>query len=66
MSQLSMSQISGFNDISNSSIAADSPLTDDSIQKISANAKFGAVRIERIYMGFFQARRPSAAADFSR
>ncbi|HLI33405.1 MAG TPA: hypothetical protein VKW70_00050 [Terriglobia bacterium] len=53
MSQLTWSSIPGPFDLANSAIAADQPLTDDSIQKISANAKFGAVRCEIIYMGFW-------------
>jgi len=54
MSQLTMANIPGFFDIADSAIAGGQPLTDDSIQKISHNAKFGAVRCELIYMGFFQ------------
>ncbi|HLI03141.1 MAG TPA: hypothetical protein VFC10_07490 [Terriglobia bacterium] len=54
MSQLTFSSIPGFFDIQDSAIAAGQPLTDDSIQKISHNAKAGAVRNERIYMGFFK------------
>jgi hypothetical protein len=55
MSQLTMASIPGFFDIQDTAIAGGQPLTDDSIQKISHNAKFGAVRCELIYMGFFQA-----------
>ncbi len=54
MAQLSFAAIPGFVDIPDTAIAADQPLTDDSIQKISHNAKFGAVRCEVIFMGFFQ------------
>lgn len=53
MSQLTFSSIPGFNDIPDSSIAGDVPLTDDAIQKISHNAKFAAVRCEIIFMGYF-------------
>ena len=53
MSQLTWSEINGFIDIPNSAIAGDEPLTDDSIQKISANAKAAALRPEIIFMGFF-------------
>ena len=53
MSQLTMASIPGFFDIADTAIAGGQPLTDDSIQKISHNAKFGAVRCELIYMGFF-------------
>ncbi len=54
MSQLTFSQIPGFFDIADSAIAGGQPLTDDTIAKISHNAKFGVVRIEPIYMGFYQ------------
>lgn len=54
MSQLTFAAVPGFFDISSSVLAADQPLTDDTIQKISDNAKFAAVRYERIYMGFFK------------
>ena len=53
MSQLTLNAIPGFFDIQDSAIAGNQPLTDDSIQKISHNAKFGAVRCELIYMGFY-------------
>lgn len=55
MSQLTFSAIPGFFDIADSVIAGNQPLTDDAIQKISHNAKFGVVRIELFYMGFFTA-----------
>lgn len=48
-----MSAIPGFFDLADSAIAGGQPLTDDSILKISHNAKFGAVRCEVIYMGFY-------------
>jgi hypothetical protein len=50
-----MASIPGFFDIQDTAIAGGQPLTDDSIQKISHNAKFSAVRCELIYMGFFTA-----------
>jgi hypothetical protein len=53
MSQLTMGAIPGFFDIADSAIAAGQPLTDDSILKLSHNAKFGAVRCETFYMGFY-------------
>ncbi len=53
MSQLTLNAIPGFFDIQDAAIAGNQPLTDDSIQKISHNAKFGAVRCELIYMGFY-------------
>jgi hypothetical protein len=55
MSQLTMASVPGFFDIQDTAIAGGQPLTDDSIQKISHNAKFSAVRCELIYMGFFTA-----------
>lgn len=55
MSQLTFSSAPGFFDIGDSAIAGGQPLTDDSISKISHNAKFGAVRCEIIYMGFYSA-----------
>ena len=53
MSQLTMNAIPGFFDIADSAIAAGQPLTDDAILKLSHNAKFGAVRCEVFYMGFY-------------
>ena len=53
MSQLLMSSIPGFFDLADSSIAGGQPLTDYSLAKISHNAKFGAVRCEIVYMGFY-------------
>ena len=53
MSQMLMSSIPGFFDLADSTIAGGQPLTDDAISKISHNAKFGAVRCEIIYMGFY-------------
>lgn len=53
MSQLTMSAIPGFFDIGDSALAGGQPLTDDSVLKLSHNAKFGAVRTELIYMGFY-------------
>jgi hypothetical protein len=55
MSQLTMSVIPGFFDIADSALAGGQPLTDDSILKISHNAKFGVVRNEIVYMGFYTA-----------
>jgi len=53
MSQLTMNAVPGFFDLADSSIAGGQPLTDDSLLKISHNAKFAAVRCEVIYMGFY-------------
>jgi hypothetical protein len=54
MSQLTIAQIPGFFDLADSSIVGGQPLTDDAIAKISHNAKFGTVRAEQFYMGFYQ------------
>ena len=54
MAQLKWIVSPGAVDIPDAVIAADQPLTDDSIQKISHNAKFGAVRFEAIYCGWFK------------
>lgn len=53
MSQLLMSTQPGFFDLADSTIAGGQPLTDDSLQKMSHNAKFGAVRCEVIFMGYY-------------
>jgi hypothetical protein len=53
MSQLTLSAIPGFFDLADAAIAAGQPLTDDSILKISHNAKFGTVRSKLIFMGFY-------------
>ena len=53
MSQLTFASIPGFFDLADTAIAAGQPLTDDSISKISHNAKFGVVRAEQLYMGFY-------------
>jgi len=54
MSQLTFGSIPGFFDLADAAIAGDQPLTDDSIQKISHNAKFAVVRVEPIYMGWYK------------
>jgi len=53
MSQLTLSATPGFFDLPDTAIAAGEPLTDDSMLKISHNAKFGTVRGKLIFMGFF-------------
>jgi hypothetical protein len=53
MSQMLMSSIPGFFDLADSTIAGGQPLTDYALAKISHNAKFGAIRCEIIYMGFY-------------
>lgn len=54
ISQLTLGSIPGFFDLADAAISAGQPLTDDSISKISHNAKFGAVRSEILYMGYFK------------
>ena len=49
MAQLTFSTIPGVVDLPDSSLAADQPLTDYSLVKISNNAKFAAVRPETFY-----------------
>src|SRR5438876_1159874 len=44
---------SGYCDISDATLAAGQVLTDDSMVKISENAKFAAVRPEVIFMGYY-------------
>jgi hypothetical protein len=53
MSQMLMSSIPGFFDLSDATIAGGQPLTDYALQKISHNAKFAAVRCEVIFMGYY-------------
>lgn len=43
-----------FTDIADATIAANVALTDTALQQISQNAKFGIVRPEYIYMGFYR------------
>jgi hypothetical protein len=49
MSQLTFAVTPGFVDLPDAAIAADQPLTDYSITKISNNAKFATVRPETFY-----------------
>jgi len=49
MAQLTFSVIPGFVDLADTALAADQPLTDYSLVKISNNAKFAAVRPETFY-----------------
>ena len=53
MAQMTFAVIPGFVDLPDSAIAADQPLTDYSITKISNNAKFAAVRQER-FQGYYK------------
>lgn len=43
----------GFSDLSDSTLAAGKILTDDTLVKISENAKLAAVRAEMIFMGYY-------------
>ena len=54
MSQLLMNAVPGFADLDEANVAADEVLTDDSLVKISQNAKFSALRCERFFMGFYK------------
>lgn len=49
MAQLTFALVPGFVDLPDSNLAADQPLTDYSLTKISNNAKFAAVRPETFY-----------------
>ena len=53
MSQLTLASTPSFFDLADSALGAGQPLTDDSLLKISHNAKFGAVRSKLIFMGFY-------------
>lgn len=44
----------GYSDLSDASLQAGQAVTDDTLVKISENAKFGAVRCETIFMGFYK------------
>lgn len=54
MSQLTFASAPIFNDLADASIGTDKALTDDAIQKISKNAKFGIVRPEIIFLGYYK------------
>ena len=54
MSQLSLSAIPGFFDIADPVLSGGQPLTDDALLKLSHNAKFAAVRLEIVFMGYYQ------------
>ena len=49
MSQLTLATIPGFVDLPDSNLAADQPVTDYTLTKISNNAKFAALRPETFY-----------------
>lgn len=53
-SQLQISTQPSFNDLADSTLAANTVLTDTSLQAISRNAKFGVVRCEIVYQGFYK------------
>lgn len=52
--ELQISSIPGCQDLADDTIEAYKYLRDDSLVKISHNAKFAAVRSERIFMGYFK------------
>jgi len=54
MSQLIMTSLPGFVDIDHGLLDAHEIITDDKIVKIAQNAKFAAIRLEVIFMGFYQ------------
>ncbi len=54
MAQLTFSAIPGFADLADTLLGADKTVTDDVVLKLSQNAKFGAVRCEMIYMGYYK------------
>lgn len=66
MAQMTLAVKPGFVDLPDSAIAADQPLTDFSITKISNNAKFAAVRPETFY-GWYKngetVKLPTSAVD---
>jgi hypothetical protein len=66
MAQMTFAVIPGFVDLPDSAIAADQPLTDYSLAKISNNAKFAAVRPETFY-GWYRngetVQLPASAVD---
>jgi hypothetical protein len=49
MAQMTIANVPGFVDIPDGNLAADQPLTDYDLTKISNNAKFAAVRPETFY-----------------
>jgi hypothetical protein len=53
MSQLTIAVQPGFFDLADSTLVGGQPLTDTTLTEISHNAKFGAVRHEKIYMGYY-------------
>ncbi len=53
MSQLTIAVQPGFFDLSDSTLVGGQPLTDTLLTEISHNAKFGAVRHEKIFMGYY-------------
>jgi hypothetical protein len=53
MSQLVLSAIPDFSDLADASIAAGKVVTDDTMRKMSHNAKFATVRGKLIFVGFY-------------
>lgn len=66
MAQLTWATVPGAVDIPDSNLAADEPVTDYTLQKISNNAKFAAVRPETFY-GWYKngetVKIPTSAVD---
>jgi hypothetical protein len=54
MAQMTLSSQPDFFDLADSAFAVDQPVTDDLLVKLNHNAKFGAVRCEYIYMGYYK------------
>lgn len=54
MSQLLFASVPAFNDLADATVAANKCITDQAIQRISNNAKWGAVRCEQVFMGFYK------------
>jgi hypothetical protein len=53
MARMTLASQPDFVDVPDASFAVDEPVTDDLLVKVNNNAKFGAVRCEYIYMGFY-------------
>jgi len=54
MSQLTFSEQPGIVDLADATFDQDNPVTDVGLKQINHNAKFGAVRPEPIYMGWYK------------
>lgn len=65
MSQLTYSQSPGLTDLSDSTFDQDKPVTDVAMKQLNQNAKAGAVRCERLFIGFFTHGGAASVANFS-